>query len=71
MLEQFRQYEIKNTRAIFGKQQPSQSIVYGDEPDLENQFTLDCPGAPRPIHYTAGMNHCLPILDHTDPTASN
>lgn len=42
-----------------------QDLVYGDEPDLENQFTLDCPGAPRPIHYDANMVFCLPTLNYT------
>lgn len=48
-----------------------QDLVYGDEPDLENQFTLDCPGAPRPIHYTAGMAFCLPVPDDVHANTEN
>ena len=58
MLEKFRQYEIKNTKTIFGK----------------NQFTLDCPGAPRPIHYPSdsdGMVWCLPSETHENPSSAD
>ncbi len=48
-----------------------QDLVYGDEPDLENQFTLDCPAAPRPIHYPNDMPFCLPTLDHTNPATAD
>lgn len=56
MLEQFRQYEIKNTREIFAR---------------ENQFTLDCPAAPRPSHYTNDMPFCLPTSDHTNTASAD
>lgn len=29
----------------------------------EDQFTLDCPGAPRPFHYPNDMPYCLASLD--------
>lgn len=51
-----------------------QDLVYGDEPDLENQFTLDCPAAPRPIHYPAvgdGMAWCLPTETHATPASAD
>ena len=50
-----------------------QDLVYGDEPDLENQFTLDCPASPRPIHYTAGMAFCLPAPgdDHANTASAD
>ena len=48
-----------------------QDLVYGDEPDLENQFTLDCPAAPRPLHYPASMPFCLPTLDHANPATAD
>ena len=58
MLEQFRKYEIKNTRSIFGR------TTSGDEPDIENQFTLDCPGTPNPNNHPGSMEFCLPTLEH-------
>ena len=48
-----------------------QDLVYGDEPDLENQFTLDCPAAPAPLHYPADMPFCLPTLDHANPATAD
>lgn len=48
-----------------------QDLVYGDEPDAENQFTLDCPASPRPIHYPNDMPFCLPTLDHANPASAD
>lgn len=59
MLEQFRQYEIKNTKSIFGRD------------DLENQFTSDCEALSRPLHYPNDMPFCFPTLNHADPTSAD
>jgi len=47
-----------------------QDLEYGDEPDLENQFTLDCPASSRPIHYEANMAFCLPTPGPHSDTGS-
>lgn len=56
-------YELR-----FGKSVPDPRVryyIYRQDLDSsdEDQFTLDCPAAPRPFHYPNDMPYCLATLD--------
>lgn len=63
MFEMRQQYSIPDPRIRYYYYR--QDLVFGDEGG-EDQFALDCPGAPVPTHFpNTGMSFCLATDNHT------